>query len=195
MEPSIKGSLLAVGLAQLFQLVERGKIDVREVEATLGREWFEAARGGRIAPSAWYPVDFYDRVLVLMMNRAGDGRSEYLVELGRQGAVALASQGIYKQLGRKAGDEVDERFVRQLLTLAKALYSFTVWDLEALDADAGWFVIRINEAARYPDSLRWRNCGFLETMTSEAVGRPCTLVSERPSPDLIRFRIQWRTQE
>jgi hypothetical protein len=191
MEPSVKGSILAVALAQLFQLVERGKIDLREVEDTLGREWLQAAQGGRIAPSAWYPVDFYDRVLTLMMNRAGDGRSEYLVELGRQAAAALASQGIYKQMGRKAGDEVDERFVRQLLTLAKALYSFTHWELESFDADAGAFVIRISQADRYPESLRWRNCGFLEAMTSQAIERPCTLTPERPSPDCIRFRVQW----
>ena len=194
MEPSVKGSILAVALAQLFELVERGKVDLREVEDTLGREWYEAARAGRIAPSAWYPVDFYDRVLVLMMSRAGDGRSEYLVELGRQAAGALASQGIYKQLDRQAGDEADERFVRQLLTLAKALYSFTRWELEALDADEGWFVIRISEAERYPESLRWRNCGFLEAMTAHAVGRPCTLTSERATPDCIRFRIQWRSR-
>ena len=192
MEPSVKGSILAVALAQLFQLVERGRVDLREVEATLGREWFEAARASRIAPSAWYPVDFYDRVLVLMMNRAGDGRPEYLVELGRQAAAALASQGIYKQLGRKAGDEPDERFVRQLLTLAKALYSFTNWELEAFDAEGCWFVIRVSEAARYPESVRWRNCGFLEAMTSQAIDRPCTLTSDREPADCIRFRVHWR---
>ena len=192
MEPSVKGSILAVALAQLFELVERGRVDLREVEETLGPEWFQAARGGRIAPSAWYPVDFYDRVLVLMMNRAGDGRTEYLVELGRQAAAALASQGIYKQLGRKAGDEPDERFVRQLLTLAKALYSFTNWELEAFDAAECRFVIKVSEAARYPESVRWRNCGFLEAMTSQAIERPCTLASEREPADCIRFRVHWR---
>lgn len=191
-EPSVKGSILGVALTQLFDLVERGQVDLREVEGALGREWFEAARAGRIAPSAWYPVQLYDRVLVLMMKRAGEGQTDYLVELGRQAAKALASQGIYKQLERKAGAEVDERFVRQLLTLAKALYSFTQWELEAFDADEGWFVIRISEARDYPDSLRWRNCGFLEAMTAQAVGRAVTLTSERRPGDCIRFRIQWR---
>src|SRR5262245_34110825 len=192
MEPSVKGSILGVALAQRFELVERGKVDLREVAETLGRDWFEVARANRVAPSAWYPVDFYDRVLVLMMNRAGDGRSEYLVELGRQAAAALASQGIYKQLERKAGDEADERFVRQLLTLARALYSFTTWELETFEPDEGWFVIKISDAARYPESLRWRNCGFLEAMTAHAVGRAVTLTSERQPADTIRFRIQWR---
>jgi hypothetical protein len=192
LEPSVKGSILAVALAQLFELVDRGQIERGEVEATLGREWSEAARAARIAPSAWYPVQLYDRVLTLMMERAGGGRSEYLVEMGRQAARALARQGIYKQLERKAGGETDERFVRQLLTLAKALYSFTQWELESFDGDEGWFVIRISQARDYPDSLRWRNCGFLEAMTAQAVGHPVALTSERRPADCIRFRIQLR---
>ncbi|HTO09721.1 MAG TPA: hypothetical protein VMR86_21905 [Myxococcota bacterium] len=126
----------------------------------------------RVAASAWYPVRIYDRVLTLMMKRAGGGQTEYLVELGREGTAALARQGMYKQMDRQAGSEPDAAFVRTLLTLAKALYSFTSWELESFDARAGSFVIRISGAGDYPDSLRWRNCGFLETMTSQAIGRP-----------------------
>jgi hypothetical protein len=126
------------------------------------------------------------------LQRAGGGDTEYLVALGREAATTLARQGIYKQLGRQAGADVDASFVRTLVTLAKALYSFTSWELESFDADAGTFVIRISGAGDYPDSLRWRNCGFLETMTSQAIGRPCALTSERKPWDCIRFQVQWR---
>jgi len=150
------------------------------------------AQWDRIAPSAWYPVRVYDRVLTLMMQRAGDGRTEYLVELGREASAALARQGIYKQMDRRAGSEDPERFVRTLLTLAKALYSFTSWDLEQYDAATGKFVIRISGAGDYPESLRWRNCGFLEAMTSQATGRACTLTSVREPWDCIRFYLEGR---
>ena len=150
MEPSVKGSILAVALGQLRSLVERGVVTQADAEAAVG-DRLPTAQWDRIAPSAWYPVTLYDRVLTLMMQRAGGGNTEYLVELGREAAGVLARQGIYKQLGRHAPADPDERFVRTLLTLAKALYSFTQWDLEEFSSDLGWFVIRISGAADYPE--------------------------------------------
>jgi hypothetical protein len=192
MTPSIKGSVFAIAVEQLNALVARGALGNAEVEAVLGGEWLRLVQAGHIAPSAWYPVALYDRILTLLMNTAGGGNPEYLIQQGREAAARLTSQGIYKQLDRQVVGEVDERFVRNLLTMSKAIYSFTVWELEELDADERRMVLRVSEAADYPDSLRWRNCGFLEEMIGHAAQAPCSVESTRAPWDTIRFRVQLR---
>ncbi len=191
MQPSVKGTLVAVVLGQVNELIERRAIPQAEVDQALGADWRNVAKSVSVAPSAWYPIEFYDRALTLMMNAAGRGDPEYLVELGRQAAGNLAKQGIYKQLDRQAPPQADEGFVRSLVTLAKALYSFTHWELAEFDANANWFVIQVTGAGEYPESLRWRNVGFLEAMTSAAIRRPCRVTSERGPRDTIRFRVEW----
>ena len=191
MRPSVKGTLLGVALSQVSGLVERGVIGEADVERALGADWRAVARSVQIAPSAWHPIEFYDRALTLMMNTAGGRDPEYLVELGRQAAADLAKQGIYKQLDRQAPENAGDAFVRSLVTLAKALYSFTTWELDEYHADEGWFSIRVTGAGEYPESLRFRNVGFLETMTTHATRRACRVTSERSPRDCIRFRVEW----
>lgn len=191
MGPAVKGTLLGVALGQVGALVERGGLREAEVEAALGADWRNVARSVQVAPSAWHPVEFYDKALTLMMNAAGGGDPEYLVELGRQAARDLTRQGVYKQLDRQAPENADPGFVCGLVTLAKALYSFTTWELAEFNADEGWFVIRVTGAGEYPESLRWRNVGFLEAMTTQATRRACRVTSERGPRDCIQFRVGW----
>jgi hypothetical protein len=186
--PSVKGSLIAVGMSQLNEQRRSGLIRDEDLDEALGPEYAELVTSGNVAIASWYPADLYDRMLSLMMHRAGGGKPEYLVEQGRRAVSALEATGIYQQLACRGG--LTRGFVRLLLSLSSAMYNFTTWDLGALEPDQGWFELVISGAARYPDTFRWRNVGFIEAVTERATGRSWRVTSERKTPDRIHFLVR-----
>jgi hypothetical protein len=175
-------------VSQLNDLLRSGLLQNEDLDDALGPENADLVESGSVVSALWYPAELYDRMLTLMMRKAGGGKAEYLVEQGRLAVAALAATGVYPQLGREG--PVDAASVRMLLSLSKAMYSFTSWELGAMEPDEGWFELVISDAAHYPDTFRWRNVGFIEAMTEHATGRRWRVTSRRERPDRIRFTVR-----
>jgi hypothetical protein len=184
-EPSIKGSVVRVTVEELRDLVRVGTLREDAVRAALGPEAAELALDRTVSVSAWIPVRLYDAILRHLIRTVGRGHMEYMVEGGRRTARALAEQGMYAQLERRSDGRADPTVVRLIVTLSKAIYNFTRWELGSF-AD-GAFEIVISEAGDYPDTLMWRNVGFVEVATSQATGEPWSVGCERPTRDCIRL--------
>jgi hypothetical protein len=188
--PSIKGSLLAVSIGQLKQLRDRGVIEDDDVEAAIGAEHLALVTSGGVSISRWYPADLYDRLLTLMMRHAGNGKPEYLVEQGRQVVATMVESGIYAQFALEGA--ISRGMVRKIISLSSVMYNFTTWDVGDVRPEEGWFQIVVSDAARYPESFRWRNIGFIEAMVGRATGSQCHVTSERERPDRIVFTVRLR---
>lgn len=187
MEPSIKGSVLEASLSQLRDLVRRGALSEPKLRYYLGPETAAFALDQPILVSEWYPVRLYDRVLRAMVQELHGGRVGELAEAGRHTARALAEKGIYAQLSRPPDGRADPFLVRLIISLSRAIYNFTSWDLGAFEDGA--FEIVISDADEYPDTFMWRNVGFVEVATTQATGHPWTVTCTRPARDRIVLRV------
>jgi hypothetical protein len=180
---SIKGSLLSTAITKLMEYATSGILEEQDVEAALGDEYADLVTPDRVGIGFWYPAELYDRLLTLMMERVGHGKPEYLAQQGREAAATLVDSGIYIQLGLEGA--LSRGLVRTMLTLSNSMYNFTTWEMGAGEPAEGWFEIIISDAARYPESFRWRNEGFIEAITERASGRPWRVTSERSTRDRI----------
>jgi len=81
--------------------------------------------------------------------------------------------------------------LKLVVTLAKSIYNVGRWQVEP-DADhPGRIWIAVRDAADYSDPMRLAAEGFLNECATESgrVGGARLYSSERPSPDLILFRM------
>jgi hypothetical protein len=115
---------------------------------------------------------------------------EYMAEAGRRTARVLAEKGVYAQLERRHDGRADRGLVRLVTSLSKSIYNFTSWDVGRFED--GLFEIVISEAKDYPDTLMWRNVGFVEVATSQATGGSWTVSCERPTRDRVVLRVSLR---
>jgi len=79
-----------------------------------------------IAIASWYPVDPYGRLLRVVCDRVGGGRSEFLVDGGRASARRVIEMGVYSQLSERT-ERWDQRVGRILVTLSGSFYNFRDW--------------------------------------------------------------------
>jgi hypothetical protein len=74
-----------------------------------------------------------------------------------------------------------------MIGIAGLLYNFTEWKFQALDRDR--YEIRAEEATDYPEVARHTAHGFLQAYADKSASEPLRVTSERPSPDVVIFRI------
>jgi hypothetical protein len=195
--PSIKGSTIAVAVADVNRLVEEGRISREEVEMRLEPDDL-ALVDEKIHVAGWYPVASYGRIADLLddVEAGAEGHEAYLIRRGHATADRLFAAGLYAQLERvkERVDNLDDarvfdpHQVRLTLSLWGSMVNFTRWHYEPDPADPRAFTCEVSEAAGFPDALRFSNTGFLEGVFSRLAKAPVEVTSKRTGPDTFVYR-------
>lgn len=188
MEPSVKGSVVKVAVDELRALVEKGRLLEDKLRDRLEPDFADVVLEEPINIAAWYPASLYDALLHIFVDEIHVGEIERLAEGGRHAARKLSDAGFYGQLERRADGSASAALIRLVVSLSRAIYNFTTWELGHFeDTD---FEIVITDAAAYPDTFMWRNVGFIEAATSLATGKDWCVTCERTSPARIVFHVK-----
>lgn len=188
-QPSIKGTLFEVVVADVEALVPAGRIPRDALEARL--EPTDLGFFGRkLAPALWYPIDSYARLLETLRDvEGGASPARYLRRRGEDAADRMIQSGLYSQLDASV-ETWGERVGKIMVTLGRVCFNFGSWD--ARD-DGGVLTIEARDSAPLPDVSRTVIEGFIEVITRRALKADVTVTSERPTPDRVLFRVHRRT--
>ncbi len=184
--PSIKGTAFQSVVDDVQQLLAAGRLSREELEARLTGEDLEIL-DAKVNPTAWYPIDTYDRAVEVLARKEAPLRTEeYLVERGLKAAERLAALGIYSQLDATS-EHMGVRVGKVIVTISRAIYNFTSFHYEP-GTDGVSFSIRVEDAAAFPEAARFATQGFVEHVASRAAGYAMRVSSERPSHDVVVYR-------
>jgi hypothetical protein len=186
--PSIKGTAYLSAHADVNSLLARRALRRDELELALEAEDLRLL-DEKVAPTAWYPIASYARLLALLCDKEAHGNVErYLVGRGEKAGERIAATGIYQQLDASA-EALGLRAGRLVVTVAGLIYNFTSWCFEREGATLGHFSIRVDEATEFPEVARLTTQGFIQYAATRVVGRPLIARSERPLPSRILFHV------
>src|SRR5688572_7138229 len=164
-EPSIKGSALSSVVEDVRALRDTGRISADRLELSLEPHDL-ALLESKVQPALWYPIESYRRLSELLLEVAGGGDPQYIVDRGERAAQRLWESGLYVQLqhgeekaakARRAGGALSARDARLVTTLSGAIFNFTRWSYRVDENDA---VIEVNEAERFPEVSMLSARGF-----------------------------------
>jgi hypothetical protein len=197
--PSIKGSIFGLAVQDLLKLVTEGQISRAELEAKLAPG--DATYLDRsIQAAGWYDVRVYGRLLELLKDVAGDGKTEYLRQRGARSARALLDAGMYQQmeylkrLQVSALQDPQERFLAfghdLRLLMSMQLHNFGSRNV-TIDPDfADRYIIEFSDVEAYPEALCWTTDGFINAMAKQHSEHERDLwVWVRPRPDLLLYKM------
>jgi hypothetical protein len=198
--PSIKGAVMGGHAEVLTKHLADGTIS----EQALARR-FDASEiavlKGSFSPTGWYDVALYGRLLEFLRDEVAEGDDGYLVAAGRRSAERLIEAGVHQQFdylrrtqhrSKEAKEERSAAFGRDLRLLSSitgAILNFT--DPKVVpdpDYPLRWMIEHRGVPA-YPEPLCWTSLGFCNRMAEEH-GDPDLWRWERPTPDVVRFRMQ-----
>lgn len=184
--PAIKATAFQTVVADVERLLDEGRLSRARLEASL-----EASDlvflDEKQSPTAWIPIETYDRVVQLLARVEAPGNREaYLVARGERSAERLAALGIYSQLDASA-ENLGTRIGKMIVTVSGAIYSFGKWHFEVGETE-GSFEIRVEDAAAMPEVARLATQGFVQAVAARVARAPRRIISERPRPDLVILR-------
>ena len=198
-EPAVKGAI-----DDLARLQEAGRLSEEQIEAGLSAEDL-AFLETEANPASWYPMESYARITQLLGDVEGAGKDSYFVERGRASARRLMEAGLYQQLAflprwnertsRGAGDEAAliadySSKLRMVISMASSIYNVGKWVVEPDPENPRRIRIAVREASAYSEPMRLAIEGFFNECARAARNKLVRLyTSERPSPDLILFRM------
>lgn len=194
-EPSIKGSALSSLVEDVRALRDTGRISSDRLEVLLEPDDL-ALLAGKVQPALWYSIESYRRLSELLLEVAGQGDPQYLVDRGQRAAQRLWESGLYVQLqhgeataakARRTGGALTERDARVITTLSSAIFNFTRWSYHLEETDA---VILVSEAVRFPDVSLLAARGFLEYVISRLRRVETRVNAARVAPDCVEFRFR-----
>jgi hypothetical protein len=197
-EPSIKGSALSSVVEDVRALCDSGRISAERLEATLEPADI-AILESKVQPALWYPIRSYARLTQLLLEVAGRGDPQYVVDRGARAAQRLWESGLYVQLqhgeekaakARRTGGALSERDARMITTLSGAIFNFTRWAYRAGEPGPGEAVIEVSEAADWPEVSVWAARGFLEYVVSRLRRVETRVEAQRVEPDRVEFRLK-----
>lgn len=195
--PSIKGAIFAIAVQDIRGLLKNGELSRDDVASALAPGEVDYLDES-IQASCWYDVATYGRLLELLKKVVGEGRNEYLCQRGERSAEILRKSGRYQQMDYlertqaakvKTSEERFKAFGRDLrLFTSLQMCNFTSQTPKPdPDHERRWMV-EISEAEPYPEALCWTTQGFYNGM-SRRPGRPDLWYWERPTPDVILYRM------
>jgi hypothetical protein len=203
-KPSVKGSIFKGVIDDLARLIEEGRISADEIDAKLAAEDL-AFLETEINPAAWYPIESYGRLMQALGEIEGGGKDTYFVERGRASARRLMASGLYQQLAflsrwdeaigsvRSNSSALIESYARNLrmvMSMASGIYNVGKWTVEPDPEHPGRVCIAVREASLYSEPMRLAIEGFLNECAGAArEGLTHLHTSERPAPDVMRFRM------
>jgi len=189
--PSIKGTAYNSVHEDLHRMVDDGRVSHEELEAALSRPELEIFES-KVLASKWYPISTYKKLLALVAQKEGKGRTEeYLVERGWRAAERLKEAGIYKQLGSEegAGKSWGARVADLVAKISGLLYNFTRWSVDDRENESTFHVI-VDDAKDFADECRYTAQGFVSFAASMIAGSPVKISSQRPTPDRIIYTVR-----
>jgi hypothetical protein len=180
--PAIKGSAFGAVVTDLNSAIEQGRISRDEVEARLEPDDIPVLDSKAVV-SSWYSIETYRRITEVLVDVEAGGRPEYLIERGARAAERLFAAGVYqgKQWSQRDGDI--------MATLAGAIFNFSRWRFEVVDATRRIYLIEVTEASALPEVARLAAEGFIGYVSTRLSDAPARITSERPDPDRILFRL------
>ena len=196
-EPCIKGSALSSLVEDVRALCDSGRISAERLEEALEAADI-ALLESKIQPALWYPIQSYERLTKLLLDVAGRGDPQYVVDRGARAAQRLWESGLYVQLqhgeekaakARRVGGAMTERDARMITTLSGAIFNFTRWSYRAGEPDA---VIEVHEAADWPEVSVWAARGFLEYVVSRLRRVETRVEAKRVARDRVEFHFRVR---
>jgi hypothetical protein len=182
--PSLKGISLQIAIDRLNRHVDSGKLTREKMEERLLPEDFEIL-GKRIAPTLWYPLANYERIVTLIQEVEGGVGDRFWVKFGEDTArETLGSKAIQVLImgAKKFGDRAGIPLVK----LGSLFFNFSEWQFEGDDLEH--FTITISEAGPMPEIVRHAVQGFIQHIVEEFTGKPVNVTGERPRRDKIVFR-------
>jgi hypothetical protein len=195
--PAIKGSAFGAVVTDLNSAIEQGRISRDEVEARLEPADIPVLDSKAVV-SSWYPIETYRRITEVLVDVEAGGRPEYLIERGARAAERLFAAGVYQQLRfgderaqelQGGGKQWSQRDGDIMATLAGAIFNFSHWRFEVVDAARRIFLIEVTDASALPEVARLAAEGFIGYVSTRLSDAPARITSERPDPDRILFRL------
>jgi len=183
--PSLKGAIFQMAVEAVEQAVEGGLISKEELATRLQPEDLRFL-DEKILAGGWYPVDSFDRLVLLSSGPRAAENPDYLVRRGRKAADQLLGNQIYQRFSETIRERGDQGGA-SMLTLAQLMMNFSRWKLRYENDDKSHFTIEVTEARPMPDVLRYTAQGFIEKVAELMVGGPMKVTSERPTPDRLTF--------
>jgi len=182
--PSVKGVTMLKAVSRLQALREDGKLDDFQLESWLDSEDLRFI-DQRIAPTLWYPIDCYERMMLLVRTTEGGVGDEYWVRFGAETAAEVfESKSV--QIIMKGARAFGPRAGVALIKLSGLFYNFAQWEWEG--EITGSFSITATGATPLPELSRHGSLGFIQYFAEQFVGRKVPMTSERPTPDIVIFR-------
>lgn len=182
-QPSIKGTLFEVVVADVEALVPAGRVTQEALEARLEPEDL-AFFGRKLAPALWYPIESYARLLETLRDVEGGADPErYLRRRGAEAAERMIQSGLYSQLDATV-ETWGERVGKIMVTLGRVCFNFGSWDAQDRD---GILTVEARESEALPEVSRTVIAGFIEVITRRALKARVGVVTERPSPGCVRW--------
>jgi len=197
--PSIKGSIFGRAVEDVLKLVSAGTLSRSELQRWLRPEDI-AVLDKPLLPSSWCDVQAYGRVLELLKDVEGKGRTEYLRQRGAASAEMLRQTGIYQQMEylnrTQASQQKDPRarslaFGRDLRLLTTIYGSILNFGRQVVKDDPEHddrYLLEYQDVASYPEALCWTTDGFVNRMAKQH-GQPDLWTWERRAPELIVYRM------
>jgi hypothetical protein len=141
----------------------------------------------KVGGALWYPIDTYRRLLEVLRDVEGGAHPEaYLRQRGANAAQRLIDSGLYSQLHPSIA-RWGERAGRIMVTLGAVIYNFSRWTSTV--GEHG-FQIEAHDAAPFPEVSRGIVEGFIEVITTLALGGGVRVTSQRPTPDRLVFDVR-----
>jgi hypothetical protein len=189
--PSIKGTAYNSVHEDLHRMLDDGRVSHEELEAMLSKSELEIF-DSKVLASKWYPIGTYRKLLALVAEKEGKGRTEeYLAERGWRAAERLKEAGIYKQLGSEegAGKSWGVRVADLVAKVSGLLYNFTRWSVDEPQNPATFHVV-VDDAKDFADECRYTAQGFVAFAASMIAGTTVRISSTRPTPDRIVYTVR-----
>lgn len=192
--PSIKGVAFKGVVEDLEALRACGGVSEAELEASLS-EADRAYLDEQISPGFWYPMESYDRMLGVLVEKEGapDGVA-YLKARGERAMKRMLDLGLYRQF-ETMKEGWGGRVGATMVSLGDAVYNFARWEFVRPDDEAAAsreFAIELADADPLNDQALHTIEGAIAMLAARAASGPVDVTSERPSRDRIRIEARRR---
>ncbi len=185
--PSVKGIVLQLGVEALQRLVERGRLKRADLAARLAKQDLLLLED-KVVPGLWYPVESAGRVFELVLETEHPrGGPDAAVQAGIAAAGKLAESQVFKSYIATAGSWGPRGAGPALVRMAEVLFNFMRFRFDGGNGDGSSFRIDVEDAAAFPDVLRFLVQGGIQHLSERVNGRPVCVSSERPAPDRIIY--------
>jgi hypothetical protein len=186
--PSIKATGFQGAADDLARLVKTGRLTRAQLEKRLlARDFVYLDKP--LAASSWVPIETHARVSRVLAEIEGGGDVPgYFRARGRRAAERLHKAGLYKQFDANS-ETWGKRAGKIATTLSSVLYNFTRWTFETKEGRHP-FEIVVDEAAEFPESLRFVGEGFIEYTSRNQSGGRGQVSSERVTSSRIVYTVE-----